>query len=192
MWGEEERNVFLFSDWRIQGIYGYGYQRQGELANGFKRCPPSKNAYQSQEKRLDPPGQGRTNIKDLLVHWEYALRAVELFFWGVGGYGHFKDPLWFLGKILVRWSFVVAGEILEVLFSDSCKNIPTLASMPVIYRNVHFTSSVFIYAVRMLDFHFGTTYTKGHFNHNFGDLMNFSISQPCQLQRCHGHPCYKV
>lgn len=104
-----------------------------------------------------------------------------MFFWGVGGYGHFKDPLWFLGKILVRWSFVVAGEILEVLFSDSCKNIPTLASMPVIYRNVHFTSSVFIYAVRMLDFHFGTTYTKGHFNHNFGDLMNFSISQPCQF-----------
>lgn len=97
----------MFFSFQIEesSICGYGYQKKGEQANGFKRCPPSKNAYQSQGKRLDPPGQGRTDIKNLLAHWEYAPRAVELVLWGVGGYGHFKDPLWFLGRILDRWSF---------------------------------------------------------------------------------------
>lgn len=51
------------------------------------------------------------------------------------------------------------GGILEVLCSDSCINIPGLASMPVTCRNVHFRSSVFIFAPKRLQF--GTTYREG-------------------------------
>lgn len=57
VWEGGERNVFLPSNGRILGIYGSGYQRKRELANRFKRCPPSKNAYQSQENRFDHPGK---------------------------------------------------------------------------------------------------------------------------------------
>lgn len=106
---------------------------------------------------------GKTDVKDLLTHQEYTLRAVELFFVMVIS-RILSVVLWKDSGEVVHW-----GEIAEVLCSDSCKNIPALASMPVICRNVHFRSSVFIYALRILDFHFGTTYreggSRGHFNH---------------------------
>lgn len=102
MWEDGKRKFFLLSNWRIWGIYGSGYQRKREVANCFKRCPPSENAYQSQENRLDP--LGKVCRKDWHKRFIVPLGLCPEGWRAVFCYGHFKDPFCGSLEILVRWS----------------------------------------------------------------------------------------